>query len=212
MADHTYDAQPRVTATTTGAATLCIAATCWAIAVTQMRGMDMGVDTTLGSFGFFVGVWVAMMAAMMLPGAIPAVVSYARTHRHVSATTLFVAAYLAVWTLFGIAAYAVHRPHGTTAAGVITIAAGLYELTPTKQRARRRCQQPTRSGLHLGVHCMRSSIGLMVLLLALGAMSIAWMAAITALVVVQKLIPPRRTVDVALALALVGFGIATIAL
>src|SRR6185437_449473 len=139
MADHTYDAQPRATATTTGTATLLIAATCWAIAVTQMRGMDMGVETTLGSFGFFVSVWVAMMAAMMLPGAI----------------TPFVATYLAVWTLFGIAAYAVYRPHGTTAAGVTTIAAGLYELTPTKQRARRRCQQPTRSGLHLGVHCMR---------------------------------------------------------
>jgi len=202
MADRTYADSKRSVAIT-----LVIAAGCWAISVTQMRGMDMGVGTQLGSFGFFVGVWAAMMAAMMLPGTVPAVSTFARTHRRVGATTMFVAAYVAVWTLFGVAAYAVYRPHSTTAAGVVTIAAGLYELTPIKQRARQRCRQPVSSGFHLGLHCMRSSIGLMLLLLALGAMSIAWMAVIAALVVVQKLFPPRRTVDAAIALALVAFGV-----
>ena len=53
------------------AATLGLAAACWVIAAWQMNGMDMGVATRLGPFGVFTGVWVAMMAAMMLPGAVP---------------------------------------------------------------------------------------------------------------------------------------------
>ena len=204
MPDNTYDVRLRPIAVTVG-----IAAACWAVAVTQMRGMDMGVDTTLGSFGFFVGVWAPMMAAMMLPGAAPAVAGYARAHRRSSAATLvFTSAYVGVWTLFGVAAYGVYRPHSAVAAGIITVAAGLYELTPIKRRARERCRQPAASGFHLGVNCVGSSIGLMLVLLALGAMSISWMAAIAVLVLVQKLLPLRTSVDVVIALAIVAFGVA----
>src|SRR4029453_11093253 len=62
------------TTTTTPAtlATLGLAAASWVVAVRQMNGMDIGVATELGSFAFFVAVWVSMMAAMMLPGAAPA--------------------------------------------------------------------------------------------------------------------------------------------
>jgi len=202
MADHAYDVHTRAVGLT-----LAIAAVSWAVALTQMRGMDMGVDTQLGSFGFFVGVWAAMMAAMMLPGALLAIGTYARAHERAGAATLFIATYVGIWTLFGIAAYTIYRPHGTFAAGAITIAAGVYELTPIKRSARQRCRQPVRSGSQLGLHCVRSSIGLMLLLLALGAMSVAWMAVIAAVVVVQKLVPPRPVVDVALALALVALGV-----
>ena len=186
MAYSAYDARTRPVVIT-----LAVAAACWVIAVTQMRGMDMGVETTLGSFGFFVGVWVAMMAAMMLPGATPAAVDYARAHRRVGATVAFVAAYLVVWTLFGIAAYAVYQPHSTTTAVVITAAAGLYELTPIKRRARRRCQQRTSSGFRYGIYCLGSSIGLMLLLLAWGAMSVAWMSVVALIVLIQKLVPVK---------------------
>ena len=55
------------------AATVGLAAAFWVIAVRQMQGMDMGVATRLGSFASFTAVWVVMMAAMMLPGAAPAV-------------------------------------------------------------------------------------------------------------------------------------------
>ncbi|MDQ3954911.1 MAG: DUF2182 domain-containing protein, partial [Actinomycetota bacterium] len=55
------------------AATLGLAAATWVLAVRQMNGMDMGAATELGSFGFFVALWMSMMAAMMLPGATPAV-------------------------------------------------------------------------------------------------------------------------------------------
>src|SRR5438105_6203112 len=114
-------------------ATLGLAAAAWVVAVRQMNGMDMGVATQLGSFAFFVTVWVSMMAAMMLPGAAPAVSRRARASGRVLAVPLFVGSYLAVWTLVGIAVYALYRPHGTLAAGAVTIAAGVYELTPLKQ-------------------------------------------------------------------------------
>ena len=205
MASNAYDARPVVV--TPVAVTLVVAAACWVVAITQMRGMDMGVETGLGSFGWFVGVWAAMMAAMMLPAAVPAAVDYARTHRRAGATAVFVTAYIVVWTLFGIATYAVYRPHSTTAAGVITVAAGLYELTPIKRRARQHCRQSARSGFHFGLYCLGSSVGLMLLLLALGAMSIGWMVVVAVLVLIQKLMQPRTTVDRALALAIVAFGV-----
>lgn len=186
MADLRYDARGRALTTT-----VVIAGACWAVAVTQMHGMDMGVETGLGSFGFFVGVWAAMMAAMMLPGAIPATVHYARRHRQHGAAVMFIAAYVAVWTLFGVVAYELYRPHSTTVAIIITVAAGLYELTPIKRRARQRCQQGAKSGLHYGIDCLGSSIGLMLLLLAWGAMSVPWMSVIAAIVFVQKLVPVK---------------------
>src|SRR5262245_65361708 len=78
-------------------ATLALAATCWVVAVRQMEGMDMGVATGLGSLAFFAAAWVPMMAAMMLPGAAPAVVRRARRHRPVLAVPLFLVSYLALW-------------------------------------------------------------------------------------------------------------------
>ena len=95
----------------------------WVVAVRQMSGMDMGVATRLGSFAFFVALWVSMMAAMMLPGAAPAVVRRAHAGGRVRAVPLFVGSYLAVWTLVGVAVYAVYRPHGTLAAGALVMAA-----------------------------------------------------------------------------------------
>ncbi|MGQ0568741.1 MAG: DUF2182 domain-containing protein, partial [Armatimonadota bacterium] len=75
-------------------ATLGLAAASWVVAVQQMNGMDMGVATQLGSFGFFVALWVSMMAAMMLPGAAPAVLRHAHADGRVRAVLLFVGSYL----------------------------------------------------------------------------------------------------------------------
>ncbi|MGH3408264.1 MAG: DUF2182 domain-containing protein, partial [Streptosporangiaceae bacterium] len=84
-------------------ATLGLAAACWAVAAWLMHGMDMGVATQPGSFGFFAAVWVTMMAAMMLPGAVPAVVRRVRASGRVRGVPLFLGSYLAVWALAGVA-------------------------------------------------------------------------------------------------------------
>lgn len=188
-------------------ATLGLAAASWVVTARQMQGMDMGVATPLGPFTFFVALWVTMMAAMMLPAAAPAAVQHARASGRVPAVLLFVGSYLAVWTLVGVAVYAIYQPHGPLAAGVVVIAAGLYELTPLKRRFRRRCRENTRSGFVFGLSCLGSSIGLMLMLLALGVMSLPWMTVIALLVLAQKLLPPKAAVDVPVAFAMVGLGI-----
>jgi predicted metal-binding membrane protein len=151
--------------------------------------------------------WVPMMAAMMLPGAAPAALRRAHSSGRVRSMLLFVGLYLAVWTLVGVAVYAVYRPHGSFAAGAIVIAAGLYELTPLKQFFRRRCRENVRSGFEFGLDCVGSSIGLMLVLMALGVTSVEWMSVIAVLVVAQKLLSARAAIDVPLALAIVGLGI-----
>jgi predicted metal-binding membrane protein len=188
------------------AATLGLAAACWVVSVRQMSGMNMGTATPLGSFGFFIAVWAAMMAAMMLPGAAPAVARRAQAGG-VRTVPLFVGSYLAVWALAGVLVYAVDRPHGTLVAGVVTIAAGIYEFTPLKRHYRRRCREAASSGLGFGLCCVGSSAVLMAALVALGVMSVTWMVVITVIVLAQKLLPPIPGVDALLALAITGLGV-----
>jgi predicted metal-binding membrane protein len=185
-------------------ATLGLAAACWVVAIRQMNGMDMGVATQLGSFAFFVAAWVPMMAAMMLPGAAPVVLRLGRAR----AVPLFAVSYVAVWTVVGLAVYGLYQPHGHAVAGAVTIAAGIYELTPFKRECRRRCRRDVRSGSEFGLYCVGSSIGLMAMLLALGVMSVAWMSVVAAAVLAQKLIPPRASIDVPLAIAILALGVA----
>ncbi len=192
------------------AATLGLAAASWVVAVRQMdgmNGMDMGAATELGSFGFFVALWASMMAAMMLPGATPAVLRRAHASGRVRAVPLFVGSYLAVWTLIGVLVYALYRPHGSFAAGAVAIAAGVYEFTPLKRHCRRRCRESVGSGFQFGRYCVGSSIGLMLMLVALGVMSVTWMSVIAVVVLAQKLLPSKAAIDVPLALAIVGLGI-----
>jgi predicted metal-binding membrane protein len=147
-----------------------------------------------------------MMAAMMLPGATPAVLRRAHAGG-VRAVPLFVVSYLAVWTVVGVAMYALYRPHGSFGAGVVVIATGVYELTPLKHHFRRRCQESVRSGFEYGLYCVGSSIGLMLMLVALSVMSVTWMSVIAILVLAQKLLPTKAAIDMPLALAIVGLGI-----
>jgi predicted metal-binding membrane protein len=188
-------------------ATLGVAAASWVITIRLMHGMDMGISTRLGSFPFFIAAWVSMMAAMMLPGATPAVFRRAQTSGRLRTVPLFVGSYLVVWALVGAALYIVYRPHGPLAAGAVVIAAGLYELTPLKHRFRQRCQEMMRSGFEFGLCCVGSSLGLMLMLLALGVMSVTWTAVVAVLALAQKVLPPKAAIDAPLALAIVGLGI-----
>ena len=189
------------------AATIGLAAISWVVAIRQMIGMDMGVATRLGSFASFVVLWVAMMAAMMLPGAAPAVLRHAHASGRVRAVLLFFGSYLGVWTLVGVAVYALYRPHGSFAAGAMAIAAGVYEFTPVKHVFRRRCCERVRSGFEFGLCCVGSSIGLMLMLVEVGVMSATWMSLIAVLILAQKFLPAKTAIDVPVALAIVGFGI-----
>jgi len=190
--------------------TLGTGAAAWALTVSRMHGMDMGVATPLGSLAFFMSVWVPMTVAMMLPGTVPALLAVRRAQRRAANAALLVAGYGAVWTLFGLAVYGVYRPHGTTVAGVVVVAAGLYELTPVKRRFREVCRGRVRSGWVLGLCCVGSSGGLMLAMVALGVMSLPWMAVTAGVILFQKLLPPRGVLDASLAVAVLALGIAVI--
>src|SRR5438128_385500 len=90
--------------------TLALAGAGWIVVVGRMDGMDMGPGSDLGSFPFFAVTWTAMMAGMMLPSALPAVVSFERlAPRRRGASTVFAVSYVAVWALVGVAAFAADR-------------------------------------------------------------------------------------------------------
>jgi predicted metal-binding membrane protein len=99
------------------------------------------------------------------------------------------------------------RRPGARDAGALVLAAGCYELTPLKRRFRQRCRENMRSGLGFGLCCVGSSIGLMLMLVALGVMSLVWMSIIAAVVLAQKLLPAKAAIDVPVAVAILGLGI-----
>jgi predicted metal-binding membrane protein len=151
---------------------------------------------------------VPMMAAMMLPSAVPAIARRARERDGVLAAPLFAGSYLGTWALAALAMCLLYRPPSAVTAGALIVGAGLYELTPIKRECRRRCRERVRSGLRFGVYCLGSSIGLMLVLVAVDVMSIALMGAIAVVALAQKLLPPHPAVDVPLALAIVVLGVA----
>src|SRR5919197_2732849 len=95
---------------------LLLAAVAWLVTDDRMDGMDMGPGTDPGTLGFWVTAWVVMMAAMMFPSIAPMVLMYARIQEGkrakgasapTGATTIFVGGYLLVWSLAGLAGYAI---------------------------------------------------------------------------------------------------------
>jgi predicted metal-binding membrane protein len=166
----------------------------------QMNGPAMPMTMTASA---------AMMAAMMLPGAVPAIARRARQQDGVLAAPLFAGSYLGVWALVGLATWLLYRPPGAVTAGALIIAAGLYELTPIKHECRRRCREQLRSGVRFSFYCVGSSAGLMLVLVALDVMSVPLMVAVATVALTQKLLPANPAVDLPLALAIVALGVVT---
>ena len=200
----------------------------WAVTVDRMQGMDAGPGTDLGALGWYLGIWVTMMAAMMLPSTVPAARHVARRARR-APTLLFAAGYLAVWTGYGLLAYGLFRlvtsldfgwlawnRGGPYAAGAVIVAAGLYELTPLKRLSLRDCRSAPhganafRTGLAHGLDCVGCSGALMAVLFALGVMSLFWMAVVAVAIFAEKVLPrgPRLAPVFAVALVVLGIWVA----
>ena len=197
----------------------------WALTVVRMRGMDAGPGTDLGGLGWFLGIWVTMTAAMMLPSAAPVAQHVARLARRLP-TLFFAAGYLAVWTAYGLVAYGLFRlltsfdtgwlawdAGGPYVAGSVIAAVGIYELTPLKQVSLRRCLSREhlttafQSGLAHGIDCVGCSGGLMIVLFVLGVMSLLWMALVAAVIFAEKVLPYGAVLSRVFAVVLVAFGI-----
>jgi predicted metal-binding membrane protein len=213
----------------------------WWSTVDRMRGMDEGPGTELGTLGWFLGVWLVMMAAMMFPSVAPTVALYSRMTRERSAAAplVFTSSYLLVWGGVGIVAFAVSDVGGGVLgdvlawdragrwlAGGILLGAAAYELTPLKNVCLSRCRSPLgfllgswRSGLsgalamgvRHGAWCVGCCWALMASLFALGVMSIAWMAFVAALIAAEKTLPWGRSVTYGTAATLLVLGVLLVA-
>lgn len=215
-----------------------LAAVAWWSSAQRMAGMDAGPGSDLGALGWFLGVWVVMMAAMMLPSVAPTVALYAEMTRRTSvvAPLLFAAGYLVTWAAAGVVAYALFDgwrsvvggelawdEAGRWVAGGTLILAAAYELTPAKDACLARCRSPLgfllsawrpgfrgalRMGGGHGAWCLGCCWALMASLFALGVMSLAWMALVAAAIALEKTVPWGRGVKAATAALLLLLGIA----
>jgi len=218
-------------------ALLAVAAVGWVWTARQMRGMDEGPWTSLGGLGWFLAVWVAMMAAMMFPSVAPTIALYTQVTKATSraAGWLFAGGYLLSWATAGLLAYLVGRTSvalagdaaawehgGRYVAGATLLLAAAYELTPLKDVCLAKCRSPLsalfgswhggptgalRMGLGNGAWCVGCCWALMASLFALGVMSVTWMALIAGIIAAEKMLPWRRPVTWATAGLLLALGV-----
>ncbi|HEY5693890.1 MAG TPA: DUF2182 domain-containing protein [Gaiellaceae bacterium] len=216
---------------------VALAAASWWSMSARMEGMDAGPWTALGTLGWFLGVWIVMMAAMMLPSAIPTVALYVTLARERAGlgALLFVAGYLAVWAAAGLAAFGVAAVGGRLAGGALAwdhagrwaagatlLLAAAYQVTSLKDACLAKCRAPFalllgswrpgvlggfRLGLWSGTWCAGCCWALMASLFALGVMSIAWTALVAGLVAFEKILPWRRVATTVTTALLVALGL-----
>jgi predicted metal-binding membrane protein len=222
----------------TVAAVLAVAAVAWAVTGWQMLtapGMTMG----LGTASSFVTTWAVMMAAMMLPSALPLLYRFARLAEgrpsRPAAVAVLGVIYLVVWLAFGALAYVAYNALGmpwldhALVGGVALALAALYALTPLKRISQDRCREVCAlhgplpfnlvcagavAGWRYGLSCLGCSAGLMVAMVLVGMTSLGWTIVLAALVLAYKF-GPRATwrLDAALAavVAILGILYATLA-
>ena len=190
------------------AALVALAVAGWVVSALAMGDM--------ASMASFLWLWIAMSAAMMLPSVVPA----ASLAEHVGRSgTAFVGGYFAVWAVTGLAAFEatqVLMDAGRGLAAGAVAAAAVYQLSPLKDACLRRCRSPLGlllrrgalgAGLEHGVLCLGCCWALMLALLALGAGSLLWMAAVAAAIFVEKVTSVGARASAPLAVALVGAAV-----
>jgi predicted metal-binding membrane protein len=150
--------------------------------------------------------------------------------------SVFLAGYLLAWTVVGSVAFAAlagtgrllrASPAAAKWLGVaIFIAAGIYQLTPWKDWCLRRCRSPIgalmyylgfkgrsrdlRVGLHHGATCAGCCWGLMIVLIAVGVMNVAVMAALAVVIFAEKLWRYGKRFGEAVGVLLVVIGVLAI--
>ncbi len=229
---------------------LVLAAGAWALLVWQGAATNEDMAMASPTMGLraplFLAMWVVMMVAMMFPTAAPMILTFHRVQASKRrrgeafvATWVFVTAYMLVWALSGVAAYAGALATEAVAAraalspataarigGAVIVVAGVYQLTPLKDLCLAKCRTPIsfimtswrdgaagalRMGMLHGAYCLGCCWLLFVILFPLGVMNLAAMAIITLVIFAEKTLPWGRVVARAAAIALVGYGGAVLA-
>ena len=186
---------------------------------------DMPMSGWLGAAASFLGMWVVMMVAMMLPSLVPTLRRYHRAG--LGRLTLLVGVgYFAVWTVFGMAAFLLSAALARATpivVGVVVLLAGFLQFTAWKAHHLACCRDAGRGevsadagtawrhGLRLGVHCAKCNVGLMAILLGLGVMDLRAMVVVAAAITVERLAPAGERVARATGAVVIGAGLLLIA-
>lgn len=217
-----------------GVGLLAVTLAAWAGVLAPAAGV--GSLPGLAGLPGFLGAWGLMMAAMMLPSAAPLVLLYRSAGQggRAAHTVWLVAGYLLTWVAVGVPVYLAQQalamaaeasmavadavPYGVAA---VLVAAGAYQLTPLKEYCLRQCRSPLdflmqrwrggavgawRLGVEHGVYCLGCCWALMAVLVAAGAMGVAWVLLVALVVFAEKLLPGGRRLAAATGLVLLGLG------
>lgn len=190
--------------------------------------------------------WAIMMCGMMIPSAAPAILLYGSIVRRnrergsvLPPAWIFTGGYLAVWTLFSLAAALLQAALDAVAlltpmmvsdsawlTGGLLVAAGVYQWLPVKEACLEKCRAPLpffmsrwrpgaagaiRMGAEHGAFCVGCCWAIMLLLFAVGVMNLLWVALIAGLVLVEKLLPGGRLMGRVIGIAFVLGGAAVMA-
>jgi predicted metal-binding membrane protein len=207
----------------------------WVVTLGQATTMGAGPGTMGMAFLVFVWMWVAMMAAMMLPAIGPLAAGQtlqlgsATTGRRIAATVAFGAGFLLPWAAYGALAFGALQgtgrlvdgsPEVARSLGVAILAvAGLYQFTPWKLRALRHCRMPApfgssagpgasvRAGGVEGAICVGCCWALMTVLIAMGVTNVGAMAGLAVVIFAEKVLPRPRLVAGLAGVALVAMAL-----
>lgn len=190
------------------------------------------------AIGAFLIAWQLMTGAMMLPSALPVMRTYARITgtrpRSGISMVVFVAAYFGVWTAFAVVAlggdtgihFAVHNwpwlaSHEEIITGSLLIGAGIFQLSPLKERCLTECRNPLqfvwrryragvagawRLGLANGMYCLGCCWALMLVMFGVGVGSVVLMAALGGIMVLEKTWSLGARLVPAVSAGLIGLG------
>ena len=228
------------------ASLLVLAALAWAALVWQAGSIDMGMGMGMGltmnmSAALFLSLWVAMMVAIMFPTAAPMILTFATVQRNrrqrgqpFVPAWLFTLSYIAMWSATGFIAYAIAAggdelasqvdwiaDNASRIGGGVLVVAGLYQLSPLKERCLSTCRTPMsfilsnwrsgrlgalRMGLEHGAYCLGCCWFLFAILFPLGMMNIAAMAIIALVIFAEKSLAIGRGVARGAAVVLIAYG------
>jgi predicted metal-binding membrane protein len=196
-----------------------------------------------GCAGSFLGMWLVMMAAMMLPSLVPILMRYREAvgatgksslaePRLGRLTALVGAGYFLMWTLLGIAVFAVGAASASVAmqwpalaravpslGAAIVLMAGVSQFSAWKSHHLFRCRQaPSRSlsadaatalrhGVRLGLHCIATCAGLTATLLIIGVMDLRAMAVVKAAITIERFAPAGERVARTIGAVVIGVGV-----
>jgi predicted metal-binding membrane protein len=207
----------------------------------ERMSMPMSGDWSAREFLYVFAMWSVMMIGMMTPSALPVILLFTQMKRPGSSShaLLFGAAHISIWIAFSALAaslqWMLHQASllsaamiftSAIAAGLTLVGAGIYQLTPAKSRCLTRCQSPlgflmtnwregpkgaVQLGVRHGLYCLGCCWALMLVLFVVGVMNLAWVAALTAFILLEKFGPAGAGLAKAGGAAMIAMGIFAIA-